>query len=92
MDTKKPGCELRKYEKSRLQYDLVKTEEPGSRIDETLRSLVAPLPRGQRISRFTATEDGEPEVTECARVVACGGLIKTLPKANIHFCFSRAGQ
>ena len=45
----KSGCKLRKYEKQRLQYDRIQTEETEYRIEEMLRSLVAPLPRCQRI-------------------------------------------
>ena len=37
--------------KSRLQYDLIKTEEPRYRIEEMPRSLVAALLRGGRLVR-----------------------------------------
>ena len=42
----KTRMQTEKYEKSRLQYDFIKTEEAGHRLG----SLVAPLPRGQRIA------------------------------------------
>ena len=48
----KPGCKLRNYEKSRLQYDLVQAEEPGHRLEGIRRSLVASLPRGRRITQL----------------------------------------
>ena len=47
---KKSGCQLRKYEKSRLQYDLSKTEEPGYKIEEIPHCMVAPLPMGRRMT------------------------------------------
>ena len=42
----KTRMQITKYEKSRLQDDFVRTEEPGYRIEEFFRSLVAPLLRG----------------------------------------------
>ena len=45
----KPGCNLWKYEKTRLQCDFIQTEKPGYRIQEMLRSLEAPLPKSRRI-------------------------------------------
>ena len=34
-----------RIQKSKLQYDLIPTEEPGHRLERMFRSLVAPFPR-----------------------------------------------
>ena len=46
---KQTGFESWKFKKSRLRCDPIQAEEAGYRIEEMLRSLVAPLPRGRRI-------------------------------------------
>ena len=46
----KQGRKLRRHEKPRLQYRFIQTQEPEYWMEEMLRSLVAPLPRGRRAS------------------------------------------
>ena len=45
----KTRMQTEEIQKSRLQYDFIRTERPGHRLEGILRSLVAPLPRRRRI-------------------------------------------
>ena len=55
---------MRKNDKARLQDYRNQTDEPGYRIEEILRSLVAPLPRGPRLLDSHMTPYGVCEVAQ----------------------------